>query len=195
MSYNELMEITGRKLSQPQRMQVFALMARGDTAKQINDFLEKQHGLTLNASSISEMRTKHKDTIEEMRATIQQNELVEVESLMQKSRRLLNRKLDRADRDMSELEQLDEDYRNGSVDSVEYKRKKATLMNVSITEIAMVSKNLHEQSKKSDDPNNPALPAGNPLQTEALLKAIKQGDTVELQRIILNPQGQLSHPV
>lgn len=189
------MEITGRKLSQPQRMQVFALLARGDTAAQINDFLDKRYGLSLAASSISEMKTKHADTIEEMRSHIQATELVEVDSLMQKSRRILNRKLDRADRDMSELEELDRQYREKEIDSAEYKRQKATLMNVSITEIAMVSKNLHDQTKKAGDDDTPKLPSGSPVQTEQLLAAIKAGDTVELQRIILNPQGQLPHPV
>lgn len=182
------------KLTTPQRMQIFALMARGDTQNQINDFLKKNHNVTLSPSNLSLMKSRHKETIEAMVRAIQENELAGVEKLMKKSHRLLGRKLDRAEREMTELEELDEAYRNNKISPKEYKRIKTTLLDVSILEIASVSKNLHVQTGLSQPEISHPASAGAPIQTEALLNAIKNGDTVELQRIILNPNAQISHP-
>lgn len=170
-------------------------MARGDSYGDINSFLKKQYDITLVPSSLSDIKKRYTDIIEAMQATIQQEELQGATALLRRSHRILHKKLDRAERDMTELEELDVKYRNNEVSSDEYKRKKATLMNVSIAEISVMSKNMHDQTKNAGAGDTPQLPAGDPAQTKALLDAIKAGDTVELQRIILNPQGQISPPV
>lgn len=186
-------EVTRAKLTTPQRMQVLALMARGDTYISINDFLNRQYGITLSLSSLWQIKNRNKDVVEAMRNSIQEREMEDAAALLRRSRRILHRKLDRAEHDMTELEQLDRRYRENEIDHKEYKRLKKTLMDVSITEVSMLSKNMYVQTGKPDL-ETPPLPSENPRQSEALLKAIQSGDTVELQRIILNPPEQESDP-
>lgn len=176
------------KLTHPQRMQVLAMLARGDNSTQINTFLQERYGVQLTPSMYTIMRKKHAETIQAMQDTIQHHAALEAEVLMNKSRKILNKKLDRADRDTDTLDELDEQYRNGDIPTDVYKRKKATLMKITVAELNMVSKEMHNQSVSASSDRDEGSGNADPGASQALLDAIRRNDTVELQRIILRPQ-------
>lgn len=184
---------TGKKLNAAQRMQVFALLARGDNSTEINRFLKKNYDITLTPKAYTDMRQRNRETIEAMRSTIVEHQALEAEALMQKSRKILNRKLDIVSSDIDRLEEAKEMLANGDIDHKEFQNIKMQLDKVNLVEISNVSKSLFDQTKLASSDDETRAPASNALQTEALLKAIKNGDTVELQRIILNP-GENSGP-
>lgn len=178
------------KLTDIQRMQVLAMLARGDRYARINAFLQENYGVQLHISNFTQMKQRHSDTIQAMKETITTHVALESEVLMSKSRKLLNKKLDRAEQDAEELEELDRLYREGEITPAEYKRMKSTRYDITIGELNQVSKDMFAQSKfaSSDPDQSPKNGDANAQNTEALLDAIKAGNTVELQRLILNPK-------
>lgn len=179
------------KLTQPQRMQVLAMLARGDRYAAINKFLLEQYGVQLHVSNFTEMKKRHADTIAAMQATITTNVALEAEVLLAKSRKLINRKLDKAADDAEEIDELDRQYRESEIDHEEYTRRRKGLLTISIGELNQVSKEMFAQSNlaSSDGDKGPKTADSNPDQTKALIEAIQNGDTVELQRMILNPKA------
>jgi len=178
------------KLNTAQRMRVLALLARGDSFAMIHDHLQNTYGVDVHDSTISQIKKTHADTLATMTATIAEAEAADAESLLAKSRRMIGRKLQKAEADTSEIQKLDRRFRNGEISHLEYERERRGLLELSIQELTTVSKEMFNQSNKGLPPGSPppGLPAGGQQEaTEALLGAIARGDTVEIQRLILNP--------
>lgn len=184
------------RLTTPQRMKVLALIARGDTYEQISQILKKEDGKEISAPSISHIKKTHSDTLEKMRGMIVQQETAEVAEILVRSRRMTNRKLARAERDETELDKLNNEYRQGNISTKDYENKKRTLLDLSINQLVQVSKEMHSQILKPED-----SPAGseagekgarsnfNPDLVQTITEAIKKGDTVKLQQVILNDKS------
>lgn len=180
-------------------MRVLALIARGDTMSQVAGYLLEHYQITISESALYQIRSKNKDTIAAMQQTVADGQSAEAEAIANRARRMLNTKLDKAERDGRTLEDLDEQWRNGEIkDKAEYQRRKAGLMKISINELTTITKAMHTQSAPPPpaDPEAPALPAGShhipantPARLEAMLQAVAQGKTVELQRLVFNPKG------
>jgi hypothetical protein len=191
------MEIkTRNKLSTPQRMVVLALLARGDGNAKIVAFLRENYGIDTSEGSISQIKKTHADTLALMKQKIQEHELSNVEDLLEKTRTMIGRKLNRAEKDSQTLEDLDYQFHNGEISEKEYKEKRKGLLDLSIGQIINVSKEIHNQVVKSAPPGGIppgagtlGLPSGNAALTDAIVAAIKRGDTVELQKLVLNPGG------
>lgn len=173
------------------------MMARGDTLSQVAGHLLTDYGVTISESGLSKIRTNHQDTINKMIDTMAEGQAADAEALLKRSRRMLNSRMDKAERDQHALEEVDQEFRDGKISVEIYRRKKAGLLKISITELIQISKGMHDQTRKDLPPLLPgasssgALPPGhhdaNPAQLEALLQAIAAGNTVEIQRLIFNP--------
>lgn len=190
---------TRTRLSTDQKMRVLALLARGDTLSQVAGYVLETYQITISESAISQIRSKNKDTIAAMQQTVADGQSAEAEAIASRARRMLNTKLDKAERDSNELEDLDRQWRDGEIkDANEYRRRKAGLMKISINELTTISKAMHSQTAPPP-PGNPdplGLPAGGhqlptstPARLEAMLQAVAEGRTVELQRLVFNPKG------
>lgn len=187
MLYNGGMATETRtRLNDAQRLRVLALAVRGDGSQAIADAIQETYGISITASGIDKIKATHADTLAAMKQQAVEAEAADAETLLARSRRMIGRKLTKAERDADALEKLDEDYRQGNMKLEEYRRKKTGLLNISIAELNAVTKEMYIQTGKGED-GTPRLPAGNLHQTEALLEAIKRGDTVELQRLIFRP--------
>lgn len=187
------------KLSTPVKMKVLAMMARGDKYGTILSVLEKEHGITYSRTSLTQLRKNNKDSLRQMELMIMDNEASEAVQIKNKALRQLNKKLDRAADDQLELDSLDEEYRAGNLSLSEYRRKRAGLLKISVTELLMISKEMNQQDGTRKGPA--ALPGGvanglpdpenggDPRLAEALLDAIKRGDTVALSQMVITPNA------
>lgn len=203
--YNDHM--TNRtRLTTDQKMRALALIARGDTLSQVAAHLLEHFDVKVSESALSQLKKAHKETIDKMQVDIAEGQSAEADAIAKRARRMLNNKLDRAERDARTLEEVDEDWRNGKIKDAEtYRRRKAGLIKVSIAELNQISKTMHHQAKPDTPPpagdGAPQLPAGGvghgstPAQLEALLKAIAAGNTVEIQRLIFTPKVRNDIPV
>ena len=184
-------------------MRALALLARGDTLSQVAAHLLEYYQVTVSESGLSQIRSNNKETISQMQQVIADGQSAEAEAIANRARRLINNKLDRAERDGKTLEELDQQYRDGEIKDVqEYRRRKAGLLKISINELTTISKAMHNQSQHTPPPagdDKPALPSGHsgatPAHLEAMLQAIAAGNTVELQRLVFNPKGVANNGV
>ena len=115
---------------------------------------------------------------------------------------MINKKLDKAERDANEMEELDQQWRDGEItDKAEYQRRKAGLMKISINELTTVARSMHKQIITPPGPDNPQLPPGTqplalghggnmtPAHLEAMLKAASDGNIIEITRLRFGGQG------
>ena len=164
------------------------MMARGDTLSQVAGHLLTDYGVKVSESWLAKIKTNHRDTIDKMQNTMAEGQAADAEALLKRSRRMLNSRMDKAERDNKAFEEIDNQFREGEINAEIHRRKKVGLLKISITELIQISKGMHEQTKREFTPLLPgasSLPPGhdpNPAQLEALLQAIAAGNTVEIQR-------------
>jgi hypothetical protein len=187
-------DIVPRKLDTTLKMKVLAYMARGERYQAIIDMLQKDHGISYTMGGLSLLRKRHTETISEMERIVLEQEMADTSTIRNKSLKLLNRKLDQASTDELEMAALDQQYRDGNLDLATYKRKKQGLLRLNIKELTEVSREMAAQQRlalgsKKNTPGPDALPAGgmDPAAIEQLTTAIKDGNTVELTKLVFNP--------
>jgi len=197
--YNRDMEKKSRtRLTMDQKMRAIAYIARGDTISQVAAHLLEDFDVTITESALYAIKRDNAETIAKIQERLADGAAAEIEQLIRAGRVQIAKKLQKADRDATELELLDQQYRAGDIDKAEYQRKKAGLLDLSITELSnLTSKLVGQQRHAPAPPEDPQLPAGSPVplpagsstpaQLEAMLHAIQAGNTVELQRIVFTP--------
>jgi peroxiredoxin family protein len=193
--YNTVMT-TRTRLTTDQKMRALAYIARGDTMSQVAAHLLEDFDVTITEYGLYAIKRNHSDTIARMQETMADSAIADADALLKHSRVMIAKKMQKADRDTTTLEQLDEQYRDGDIKIEDYRRQKKGLLNLSVNELTQISKTMHDQVLKIPSDGLPpgsagALPPGGgstPAQLEALLLAIKAGNTVELQRLIFNPR-------
>lgn len=171
------------RLTTEQKMEILALIARGDTYREISKHFEQEYGFAVSDSSIANVKTSNPNALARIQDQIADNTADSTSEILNRSRRMLNHKLKRAEQDENELDKLHKQYRDGEIDWAEYQRRKEGLKTVSIDSLTKVTKEMHAQIiEATPDSKSPT----DPRALEKLTQAIQSGDTVELQRIIFN---------
>lgn len=190
-----------------QKLRALAYIARGDTMSQVAAHLLEDFEVTITESALYKIKKDNLDTIQKIQERLADSAAADADALMKSSRVALARRIQRDARDGAELELLDQQYRDGELDKSEYQRKKAGLLQLSVSELVNISRAMHAQVVKvpggaPELPPGPGgaaqpLPAGSatPAQLEALLKAIQSGNHVEIQRIVFNGGARNDQPV
>lgn len=111
-----------------------------------------------------------------------------------KSLKMLNKKLDRADRYDEDLKKVEDAWFNSgqtAEDKAMYNARLRALERVTIPELVQVAKETFNQSRVEEGkPTAIVGTSGNPeddKRLEELSRAIKNGDQIELQRILFTP--------
>ena len=89
------------RLTTDQKMRALALLARGDTLSQVAAHLLEYYQVTVSESGLSQIRSNNKETISQMQQVIADGQSAEAEAIANRARRLINNKLDRAERDVN----------------------------------------------------------------------------------------------
>ena len=186
-------------------MGCLARIARGDTLAMVQKWLLDEHEITISLPALSGLKKNHAKAITDMQQKMLDAQAIDAEAIMKRSRALINRKIAKAERDQTQIEELDEQYRDGVISLDELRRKKKGLLDLSIAELTRIGSAMLDQTKTAPlPPDAPALGSGNPGASglpsptlEATIQALKEGNTVELQRIIFNgaPKDDKSHSV
>lgn len=187
-----------------QRLRTLAYIARGDTMSQVAAHLLEDYGVKISESRLYQIKKNNIETINKIQDRLADSAAADADQILRQSRVALAKKMSKADRDGSELDALDEQYRNGEIKKELYQRKKAGLLQLSVGELVNISRSMHAQTVKA--PALPELPPGGaaqplpagsstPAQLESLLKAIQSGNHVEIQRIVFNGGPASDQPV
>ena len=192
-----IMTKTRTRLTMDQKLRALAYIARGDTMSQVAAHMLEDFEVTISESRLYQIKKDNHQTIQKIQERLADSVAADAEKIMQSTRVALARRLQRDSRDGAELEQLDQQYRDGELSKEDYQRQKTGLLQMSVAELVSISRGMHEQVIKA--PGSAELDAGppqnslgggsTPAQLEALLKAIQAGNTVEMQRLIFTPKG------
>jgi hypothetical protein len=194
---------TRTRLTMDQKLRALAYIARGDTMSQVAAHLLEDFEVSITESALYKIKKDNLETIQKIQDRLADSAVADADAILKQSRVALAKKMQRADRDGNELERLDQQYRDGDIDKSQYQRRKAGLIQLSVSELVNISRSMHAQVIKV--PGVPELPPGaaqplpsgssSPAQLEALLKAIQAGNTVEIQRLIFTPGVRNDQPV
>lgn len=196
---------TRTRLTMDQKLRAIAYIARGDTMSQVAAHMLEDFQVSITESALYKIKKDNLGTIQKIQDRLADSAAADADAILRQSRVALAKKMRQADRDGAELEQLDQQYRDGEMSKEQYQQKKAGLIQLSISELTNISRTMHAQTVKL--PQALELPAGSgPAQTlpsgsataaqlEALLKAIQSGNHVEMQRIIFNGNVHDDQPV
>lgn len=170
--------------------QVVAMIARGDTYTTIIDRLKKESGIVLSQGTLTNIKNRNGEALAFMKNALAERETIHTTKLLDKSRKLIERKLDRAlDIDESFLE-LHKDYKSGEIDEHEFRLRFDQMIKseLSTSELTSLSKEMFNQSQieqgKPTTINTDANAAKEKL--SSLLLAIKKGDDVLALEALFN---------
>ena len=125
-----------------QKLRVLAYIARGDTVSQVVAHVLEDFEVVITEDAIYKIKRDNAETIAKMQERLADSVAADLDQLVRRSRTGIARKLMKAENDASEIEVLDQQYRDGEITKDEYQRKKSGLLDLSITELSNLSLNL-----------------------------------------------------
>lgn len=166
-------------------------MAHGMPYKDILERLEEENSLKINMQTLTNIKKRNYDKLDQFREAIIKEEAATASVLHQRSNKMLQKKLDKADQDTDYLQELKQKYVDGEIDIKEFNQQVEKLEEVSIDQLLKISKEMHSQTSGSSE--NSSGGGGNtvdPHQAKDLVHALQNSDAVELQRIVFSSQSQ-----
>lgn len=169
-----------KKLDGQTETQVVAMIARGDTHQQIVDWLDTEKSISMSIANIGVIKKRNQEGINFMRGEQIKHETTMATTILEKSRRLINHRLDQALTLDESLAKLKARFDDGEITDKEYYHEvDIELRNrLSPAELNALAKESFNQSQL--EANKPTSITESPAQAKAnletLLHAIATGD-------------------
>lgn len=138
-----------KKLDGQTETQVVAMLARGDTHQQIVDWLNTEKGVSLSIATVGLIKGRNEEGIKFMKGELLKHETTMAATILEKSRRLIDKRLDKALSLEDTLKQLKQRFESGEIDDKTYYHEvDIELRNrLSVTELTALSKEHFNQSQ------------------------------------------------
>lgn len=173
---------------------IMQLLALGNTKKQIIEKLKKKYGRTINPITITRMK-KRPEVINNVNdaqdALTSRGELLGPALLKQKAYKLIDKKLDRALKDDSEIEKLRAQLQTGEIDRAKFDIECTRYEVLTVNELTKIAEVTHQHARKDGD-ENPLTPQDQAA-FALLMQGIKHGNPMQLIQV-LNPSAVPSAP-
>jgi flagellar biosynthesis GTPase FlhF len=176
----------------PIEMKIVAYIARGDTYQTIIENVQEEFGAKMAIPTISDIKKRNLDALEIIRNTIIKEEEATAKKLLEKSRSLIGKNLTKAEKDAQYLDDMESDFRRGKIKLKEYQQAISTVKMPTLTELTSVSKEMHHQDSVE---NQKISEASKPENAKDVWQLLKDGDDVELQRIVFGKKEEESKVV
>jgi hypothetical protein len=169
-----------KKLDGNTESQVVAMLARNDTQQQIVDWLKSEKGIEMSVANIGVIKKRNTEAITFMRGELVKHETTIAATILDKSRRLIDKKLDKALSIEDELTALRKSFDDGKMNADNYYREVDIVLRnrLSVQELNALSKEAFNQSQI--EAGKPTSITESPEQAKAhlavLLAAIANGD-------------------
>jgi len=168
-------------------VRIVALIARGDTYATIQAQLKKD-GISITIPTISKIKLRNEDALKAIKTQMIKVESSKSATILEKSRNLIEKKLDKAEDD-SIPEELTQALENGDIDFKDYLKEVSRVQNsrrLSVGELNMVAKEAFNQSQIES--GKPTSITDSPEQAkhnlERLLSAINSGKEEDIVKAI-----------
>lgn len=168
-------------------MRALALIAKGEPYHEIVSMLKEEFGESATIGTLTNIKKRYAEVLHQLKNTIIEYEEETAQALLEKSRKLLGKRLAIANTELAEYYKSLEEFESGEITFSEFKLRVAHFKLPTLTELTSVTKEMHAQSSGGGEGSLP--PARKSDLTEAINDAIARGDTVALERIVFNADG------
>lgn len=171
---------------------VIALSARGHDVEEIVDYV-KDNNYVIGKSTVFRIRKDHAPIIHDIQLAVRHNTSATATDIRQTTHRLIANKLSKSERHAALKEQLDWERAEGLIKDDEYRRRSAHLAKeISTSELVSINRAMTEELKQEVNPNVPSDPGGAGAVAGVILSALANGNSIELQRLILGGNNDQS---
>lgn len=175
-------------LPQYQREYIVQLLALGNTKPEIIKKFEERYGRRIHPTTIIRLKKQNKNNIDDAHDVLAANsELVGAAAIKQKTYRLLDRKLDRAIEDETEIDKLRARFRAGEIDRLEFEKEVAVYEVLAVGELTKIADSMHQHSKAGGD--DPPMSPADHAALQMLMAGINNGNPMALIQV-LNPSAR-----
>lgn len=161
-----------KKLDGQTETQVVAMIARGDTHQQVVDWLKSEKSIDISLATVGVIKARNEEALSYMKNQLVHHETTLATTILDKSRRLINNRLDKALSLEDVLTDLRDRHENGELDDGQYYHYvDIELRNrLSATELNALSKESFNQSQL--EAGKPTGITESPEQAKAYLATI-----------------------
>lgn len=164
------------------------LLALGNTHKQIREKVQARYRHGVADSTIRRIRKENSKQIQTAHdALAGSDELIAATALQQKSYKLLDRRLDRALKDDSEIDSLRLKLQTGEIDKAEFDAQVKRYERLTINELTKIADTTHTHAKGGDEA--PAMTQADQAALQVLVEGIRSGNPFQLVQVLNPPRG------
>lgn len=167
-------------------------MALGNTYPEIRSKCIQKYDHEPSISTLTRIRNKQRPAINEAQEYLTREEVVGANVLKQKSYKLINKKLDRAINDDSEIDRLRAQLKAGEIDRKEFDQECTRYEVMTINELTKVSDSMNNHLKGGDE--TPALTAEDQAALQMLMAGLNSGNPFQLIQVLNPVQNNLVLP-
>ena len=188
--YNKIM---AAPLPQYQREYIIQLLALGNTKPEIIRKFKQRYGRNVHPTTIIRLKKQNKASINDAHEVLAlHSEVIGVDAIKQKAYRGINRKLDRAEQDESQLEVLRQKYRADEISKSEYDAEVARYEILTVRELTAIADSMHKHGQGEE--GTAQLSPQDQAALQMLMAGINNGNPVQLMQV-LNPQVNINPSV
>lgn len=174
---------TRTKLTQNQQRWIVKRLSLNKPHKEIRDEFLAKFERPVSSVTLSRLRGKHLGVITTTQKALVEQDAIQAAGLKNKAYKHLERRLDQAEEDETEVARLRRDWRNGLITRTEYEVAVRSYVTLSVSELTNIANMGHTHSKGEDDDS---LKPTDRAALEMMLEGIRSGNPVQLVQI-LNP--------
>lgn len=174
---------THKRLTRNQESWIVKRISLHQPYHKIKAEFEQKFGRSINPMTISRVKKRYIDVVTHVQDKIIENNVINSAAIKQQSYRLIQRKMDKAEGDMNELDTLTKKLRSGEISRSTYDDLKKTYETVTLSELTRVADSAHTHMKGAED--DPARPEDEAA-LKMLIAGIQAGNPVQLVQV-LNP--------
>lgn len=165
---------------------VLQLHALGVAPTDIGERFRERYGHTLSRRTIWRLKKDNKEDLKDAQNSIIGNpNIVSSPLLKQKTYRRLNRRLDRTEKDETEIERLRRQWQAGEIDQAKFEREVIKWEFMATNEIIKIADMSHTHSRHGDDET--PMTAADQAALSLLSEGLKSGNPFQLIQV-LNPK-------
>lgn len=182
---------TQKRFTEPQKMKIAALVAKGLTHSEIKEKMLKDHNVEMSDAVIKSVKKQKADIITAMQEVVITAEVTDAVNIKKRALAQLDKKLKRIEDQEDEAHRLYQRYISGEIDDKTYRAQKSLLVKISARDLSAIAKELHAQADPVP-PGGPAVPLApgqDPKWVDSLLAAVQRGDTIAMQQLIITPNA------
>lgn len=164
------------------QLKILAFIARGDTY----DSISKE--LNIPPATISSIKKRNESALDMIKGKLVEHQISNSRKILDKSHQLIERKLDKALTADQERQELLKALDDKEITVDEFQARISTLERVTLTELNATSREAFNQSQiEAGKPTSISSPAEAKQQLTDLVEALKDGNEVELFKMVLSP--------